>query len=140
MAEFDAGARPLEVRRGTSGSGGQSRHGLSCRSLENSAIAMTPLLAVQPRPRNAKQRPRHRLRVIPRKPWLLCGEVDGKISRPAAVISRAGRAAAGDCDSFGKRIDSRDGVAYITRTGGVGALAADVAWNFGTMSRRAPPC
>jgi hypothetical protein len=43
-------------------------------------------------------------RVIPRKPWLLCGEVDGKPAGAKSVIAKPARGAAGVCDSFAKRI------------------------------------
>jgi hypothetical protein len=39
-----------------------------------------------------------------------------------------------------KEFDSRDELAYTKRTDGVGVLAADVGWDFGTILRRALPC
>ena len=63
-----------------------------------------------------------------------------KVSRPAPSSPGLGAPPRAIATFLQKEFDSCNGVAYITRTGGVGALAADAAWNFGTMSRRAPPC
>ena len=138
VAEFDDEALPLDVGRRTNETGGESRHGLSCRSLDDSAMPMIPLLAAGRRARNASRRPRRDRSVLSAITMAVVRRTRRRVSIARRRSARA--AARAIATVLQKEFDSDDDLAYTGRTDGVGALAADAARDFGTTTRRAPPC